>query len=515
MKDLIRRIIREELTPSIRRRLKFGDIEKILNQYKINNFKKNQPIEDSITTTIRQVLYEVMPHEFEDDDIEYYKVWDEIKEYIKDNYTEELTQYFEKRQRDAEEEERNSTGEAYIFVKHDKPYGNRDWRGFAEGFKSFDEMITKYGHWVDVDWDEVKNKLDSINEYPEDTFSGTINSRPLRILSIGDEGNTWGYNFSIIKSMPKDRLKEIQTEENNDELDEYARTLKNARKQGSGLRFPKSAIKSNPLRFRPYNREMVDETDPKVGTGKKPEGSDRRLYTDENPSDTVSVKFRTKEDIIDTLNKDSFKSKPHNRQSQIINLIHQRVRAAYQNAKDPETKQRLKRAYDYIENVKEKSKEKTIRLQKEGLDDKWTHGEDTVTLKQLLKITKDIPVTKMSTKKLMKHALHGDNPEEMKKVDKTSLKYPVLVLVSDKGLIKYILDGHHRIQKANKYDIKMVNVKLIKFSELPKNFKKVLGGEKEEQNEGELTERCWKGYTQKGMKTMFGKRYPNCVKIKK
>jgi hypothetical protein len=36
-----------------------------------------------------------------------------------------------------------------------------------------------------------------------------------------------------------------------------------------------------------------------------------------------------------------------------------------------------------------------------------------------------------------------------------------------------------------------------------------------EMEEGELTERCWKGYTQKGMKTMFGKRYPNCVKIKK
>jgi len=38
---------------------------------------------------------------------------------------------------------------------------------------------------------------------------------------------------------------------------------------------------------------------------------------------------------------------------------------------------------------------------------------------------------------------------------------------------------------------------------------------KEEMSESELTERCWKGYTQKGMKTMFGKRYPNCVKIKK
>jgi hypothetical protein len=109
-------------------------------------------------------------------------------------------------------------------------------------------------------------------------------------------------------------------------------------------------------------RILREETDPKIGTGKKPKGSGRRLYTDENPNDTVSVKFRTKEDIIDTLNKDSFKSKPHKRQSQIINLIHQRVRAAYQNAKDPETKKRLKRAYDYIENKKEESKQKTIKL---------------------------------------------------------------------------------------------------------------------------------------------------------
>lgn len=37
----------------------------------------------------------------------------------------------------------------------------------------------------------------------------------------------------------------------------------------------------------------------------------------------------------------------------------------------------------------------------------------------------------------------------------------------------------------------------------------------QEQSPSELTERCWKGYTQKGMKTMFGKRYPNCVKVKK
>jgi hypothetical protein len=49
-----------------------------------------------------------------------------------------------------------------------------------------------------------------------------------------------------------------------EEVAEYARTLKNARKQGSGLRFPKSAIKANPNRFRPYSREQVDESLHKV-----------------------------------------------------------------------------------------------------------------------------------------------------------------------------------------------------------------------------------------------------------
>jgi len=140
-------------------------------------------------------------------------------------------------------------------------------------------------------------------------------------------------------------------------------------------------------------KRVINESDPKVGTGKKPKDSDRRLYTDENPSDTVSVKFKTKQDVIDTLNKDSFKSKSHARQSQIINLIHQRLRVALERAKDPEVKKRLRSAFEYIESKKEGSKRKT---------------------------------------------------QEMK--------------------------------------------------------------------EGELTEKCWKGYTQKGMKTMFGKRYPNCVK---
>ena len=44
--------------------------------------------------------------------------------------------------------------------------------------------------------------------------------------------------------------------------------------------------------------------DPKVGTGKKPKGSGRRLYTDENPKDTVSIKFATVADARKTIAKD-------------------------------------------------------------------------------------------------------------------------------------------------------------------------------------------------------------------
>ena len=106
------------------------------------------------------------------------------------------------------------------------------------------------------------------------------------------------------------------------------------------------------------------KAEPKKGTGKNPKGSSRRLYTDEDPSDTVSVKFSTRQDIVDTLSKASFKNKSHARQSQIINLIHQRVRAAYNRAKKPDVKKRLKSAFDYIKDRKEASKKKTQRLKK-------------------------------------------------------------------------------------------------------------------------------------------------------
>ena len=165
-------------------------------------------------------------------------------------------------------------------------------------------------------------------------------------------------------TVSKAKLEQIIKEELQDVLLEkcWPGYEKKGMKKMFGKMYPNCVKKSKKKK----NEEIeLYEADPKKGTGKKPKGSGRRLYTDENPSDTVSVKFSTVQDIKDTLSKASFKSKSHKRQSQIINLIHQRARAAYQNAKEPETKARLKKSYEYAKKRKEASKEKTKRMNKD------------------------------------------------------------------------------------------------------------------------------------------------------
>tara|TARA_B000000532_G_scaffold208767_1_gene177384 strand:- start:238 stop:834 length:597 start_codon:yes stop_codon:yes gene_type:complete len=66
--------------------------------------------------------------------------------------------------------------------------------------------------------------------------------------------------------------------------------------------------------------------DPKVGTGKKPKGSDRRLYTDENPHDTVRIKFATNADAKATVAKVKKVKKPFARKIQILNVGQQRAK---------------------------------------------------------------------------------------------------------------------------------------------------------------------------------------------
>ena len=70
----------------------------------------------------------------------------------------------------------------------------------------------------------------------------------------------------------------------------------------------------------------VKRKDPVVGTGKKPKGSGRRLYTDENPKDTVSIKFATVADARKTIAKVMRINKPYARKVQILTVLEQRAK---------------------------------------------------------------------------------------------------------------------------------------------------------------------------------------------
>ena len=71
---------------------------------------------------------------------------------------------------------------------------------------------------------------------------------------------------------------------------------------------------------------MAKKQDPKKGTGKKPKGSGRRLYTDENPKDTVSIKFATPSDARATVAKVKKLKKPFARKIQILTVGEQRAK---------------------------------------------------------------------------------------------------------------------------------------------------------------------------------------------
>jgi|TARA_R100001163_G_C4882855_1_gene79372 hypothetical protein len=66
--------------------------------------------------------------------------------------------------------------------------------------------------------------------------------------------------------------------------------------------------------------------DPLKGTGKKPKGSGRRLYTDENPRDTVKIKFATPADARATAAKVKKINKPFARKIQILTVMEQRAK---------------------------------------------------------------------------------------------------------------------------------------------------------------------------------------------
>lgn len=112
----------------------------------------------------------------------------------------------------------------------------------------------------------------------------------------------------------------------------------------------------------------------------------------------------------------------------------------------------------------------------EGLHDtSWSNEEgDKVTLIDLLQATEDIPVEEISLDWIKPHLLTWDgDEEEIKKIDKADLQYPILIFVNDNYDFISIIDGHHRAQKAVRKGLDTIKGKLIPISSLPKKFKKI------------------------------------------
>ena len=72
--------------------------------------------------------------------------------------------------------------------------------------------------------------------------------------------------------------------------------------------------------------DLFERKEPAKGTGKKPKGSGRRLYTDENPKDTVSIKYATVADAKKTIAKVKRIKKPYARKIQILTVLEQRAK---------------------------------------------------------------------------------------------------------------------------------------------------------------------------------------------
>ena len=112
----------------------------------------------------------------------------------------------------------------------------------------------------------------------------------------------------------------------------------------------------------------------------------------------------------------------------------------------------------------------------EGLNDtSWENDEgDKITLTDLLNVTKDIPVKKISLNKIKSKLLTWDDDDkEIDKIEKSNLQYPILIFVDDNNKFISIIDGHHRAQKAVRHKLKTIKAKLIPINSLPKDMRKV------------------------------------------
>ena len=174
-------VISEESIPlQIKRRLDFSSIDEFVDKSKLVSFMSKGSAESSVRNAISFVVNKLF-NKFGFDEDKYEKYSKIISDFLYKKYGSDLRKYFEKKVEDYKNREPSDT--VYIFEK------DYNGGGFSRPFLYFDDLVDKFGSWLDIDWDEVKNKLD-----------GMENNQRLKIADVGDEGNAWGYNFYITKS---------------------------------------------------------------------------------------------------------------------------------------------------------------------------------------------------------------------------------------------------------------------------------------------------------------------------
>lgn len=201
LRESIRRILKEQLSPSVKRRMGASNFDELIHDAKRLFFNPNIAIEHNVLDTITKVATETFPSEehFQSEE-ENEQAWVEFTNFLHKKYSEELTKYFTKKDEDYKNKVKDPF--VYTFLKHDE-----DDSGFSKTFTDMDLLIAKYGLWLPkLDWDLVKDNVDKIEYFPNNNFTGTYSSNRMLISKAGDDGNQWGYNFSIIKSVPKEYL---------------------------------------------------------------------------------------------------------------------------------------------------------------------------------------------------------------------------------------------------------------------------------------------------------------------
>jgi hypothetical protein len=154
------------------------------------------------------------------------------------------------------------------------------------------------------------------------------------------------------------------------------------------------------------------------------------------------------------------------------------VRAAQKG----EMKNPSKEILDVANDISMKDAKKFAKTKHKGLPEKKKMNEDNVLKKVAKQLDGASKMHKQQANKVKKH-IRDMHREGMYDTDPKTGESPVATSV----------------RKGNK---KKGDDRLKHFAKLAK---KMVGEEN-------IDEKCWKGYEKKGMKTMFGKRYPNCVK---